>query len=184
MKTVLSWSLCSLYAAGIGFAALFFADGCMPVAGDPEPLDPELAFQYDVDPLLKVTADTAFEHLNKASGLGFEHVEGGTVVLLDADLGGDCAQTIVSFDPSSDITTNVYIALAFPPPAGCYQDLWKTLEHELIHSVRRDMDHGTVVHSETGIFQRSANGYDDKLNADSLTNLCEATQCPIFNPEQ
>lgn len=181
--------LISLYAASAVAWGVVFA-GCQ------KPSQDDGRLTYVPDPELMDATDAAGVALQAASGLAFSVGDKGTPVFAvdpdtmyrcnpkdPTDCWNDCGETDITFDKESGFIYSVTINIAFPIPENCFQDPARTIEHEMIHSVRRNVDHAGGVHSEHGVFQAQAHPDDLLLEDTSLTLLCEAADCDIFNPE-
>jgi hypothetical protein len=154
---------------------------------------------YTPDPELQPFAQRAVDNLAAGTGLPFSlsaygvpvrAVEPGSLYSCDADgvtnCHESCAWTVVSFDRTSHEVFSVRIDVEFPGRTDCMKDMARTVEHEMIHSVRRYLDQGdeNSGHSLTGVFQAYANDLDNKLNEESLLAVCKAVDCNEFNPEE
>lgn len=79
--------------------------------------------------------------------------------------------------------TGARIMVAFPVPDGCWVELGSTIEHELIHSLRRDLvselqdDHTATglfaARQDAGHMQEIADGHTE-LDAPAREKVCEA----------
>lgn len=177
IKSGIEWGLLCAYCLALVALQLMFGCGSAPQA-------PDARYTYSPDPELTIPTRGAGEGLAAASGLPFSVGDGGTEVRAVAPetITGHCAVTHVGWDAFGR-TTEVYISVAYPSPSGCFADPTRTIEHEMIHSVRRDLDHEDIRHSEHGLFQPATNFDDFLLDSSSLELLCAAADCTTFNPE-
>jgi hypothetical protein len=178
MKNV--FALC--YALLVFVLTLVFG-GC-GAAPDPRGLPDGARFEYDPSPDTAPLFAAAAERIEKATGVVLVDVPGGTPIDLSPadEINGDCGWTPVTFHQDPVVVVDVYILIASDMPRGC-QDAETVLVHELIHSLRRGLDIGQDEHghSETGLF--SAFGGDGRLDAGSLTQICDAVPCTRFEAE-
>ena len=95
----------------------------------------------------------------------------------------DCGQTRVSH--IKDEVIGVQVLIPFPSPPGCMSDISRTIEHEIIHSIRRELElTDQDQHATTGVFKAYADDTDNHLTSESLEKLCEAIECTQFNTEE
>lgn len=147
-------------------------------------------FYYAPDATIQWHTEEAAKSLSDATGLPFQIASFGVPVLavppgtlINDDKAESCAWTKVSH--YGDKIVEVRIEVEVPPRPECMYDLRRTIEHEMIHSIRRVEDLSALNggHTATGVFQAYANNNDNKLNDESLAAVCEAVPCREFNPE-
>lgn len=146
-------------------------------------------FYYAPDESIKPQTQQAAESLTGATGLAFQVGSFGVPVtpvppgtLIGEDGSNSCAWTKVAH--FGDKIVEVRIEVGVPQRPEC-MNLTRTIEHEMIHSIRRveDLTALNGGHTATGVFQAVANANDNKLNDESLAAVCEAVPCREFNPE-
>ncbi len=184
-------------------SALVFAgascSSCLPtIALDLYDGEPDGRVLYHSDPKFENEVGFARGRLSRASGVSFEEHELGTPINAvdtyaqkrvhtepngDEWVSYDCGQTLVSHIKSEVIS--VRIDIPFPSPPGCMSDVSRTIEHEIIHSIRRDLElTNQDQHATTGVFKAYADDTDNHLTAESLEKLCEGIECTLFNTEE
>lgn len=178
MKSILlsAWALAAT-VAGCGYT---YVD--VPIEGI------DTRFYYTPDPVLQDDTRRAARSLSAATGLSFQLSPWGVQVraVEPGEIPGSCAQTRLTYNRNTLEVYSALILVALPQPESCMSDVASTIQHEMIHSVRRDLDLGKddQGHVRTGVFQGVANDLDRGLNAESLAAVCEAVDCVEFNPEE
>lgn len=167
--------------------------GCLAQPELDKPADGRLV--YSPDPVLAEATESAAEALGDASGEPFELADGGTPVhavptdsLWHTDRKTNlrfhsCAWTLITYYAEPLWVLGAEIQVEVPPTADCPQHLWRTIEHEMIHSARRDINPEAETHAATGVFAERADADNETLDANSLAALCEAIPCITFKPE-
>lgn len=182
-------TLCFLLAVGLCLGALFLGGCCSQIPDAPD------SGKLLYSPSAELWDDTqaAIDRLNAATGAGFSlQASGGTKIeavspdeMLYAP--DDCGETnSIFYRPDREIRS-VGIRINSGIPARCFTDLSLAIEHEMVHSARResvfDVNEVDQGHSAHGIFQAYANLEDHKLEETSLTALCQYVDCQTFQPE-
>lgn len=162
------------------------------------PVNIDTRHYYRPDPELQAATQESLDRLKAATGAEFQQTYFGTPVkAVDPSTlkqcetkdgkeacWNSCAWTLVTHKDGKVL--GVEIRVGFPQPPGCMSDVSRTIEHELVHSVRRylDIGHEDQGHTKTGVFQPVANDLDNHLDEASLLAVCEGIDCNEFNPEE
>lgn len=169
--------------------------GCVADVAPYEPGQPQQRKPYvggmvfTAGPGTEAALALAIMYLNEASGAGFASGPDGIQVSLveqaykDAVVDGlpvkepVCAVTDVTHVGGAVLDVAIELSV---PSASCGWSAAKTLEHEMIHAVRADINPSVYDdHAIDGVFKAYATG-EHAMTAASLTRLCEAAECQWF----
>lgn len=176
-----------LYALIILFLVLLFS-GCGSQAAG---LEESAKFRYAPDEKAAPYFEAVRVRFLEVAGIELVADPTGTPIRFltdlpsDGPLGYDCGQTPITFMPEPFSVAAVEVKILYPPKKGC-DSLRASLTHEIIHSLRRDLvvednaakDQG---HATSGVFYKHSG---DRFDEASLNKVCEAVDCPIYNPEE